>query len=222
MKYSVVVPVFLREESHKKLINETVGNIKQMSGNYELIIVDDGSPLSTEWLLDIADVYLKHDKNKGISEAWNTGKNRASNECVAIVNDDIKVPLGWLETLAKAFNDPDTGVSAPLQGGPFVKPYKTSYPYLEEDYSFYPGYCFMLKKDRFFEDFDPQFKTNCGDSDYWHRIKSADLRCMRVGLGVWHKEGGVLHGMNYDKITQDSLALFENKWGFDPRGVYYK
>lgn len=221
MKYSIVVPVYLREESHRQTVIDTLENIKQVSRDCELIIVDDGSPLPMDDIKKMADVYIKHNKNKGISAAWNTGKNKAISEYVAIVNDDIKVPFMWLETLAQAFIDKKTGVSAPIQGGPFVKPYRNAGSYLKENHKYYPGYCFMLRKDRFFEDFDNQFTSNCGDVDFWHRIREKGLECMRVGIGIYHKEGGVLHGMDYEKISRESLRKFEKKWGFYPLEEYY-
>lgn len=221
MKYSIVVPVLLREENHRQEVIDTLNNLKQMSSLFELIVVNDGSPLPMDDIARLADSYIEHRKNKGISAAWNTGKNAASAEYVAIVNDDVKVPLLWLETLSQAFVDKKTGVSAPMQGGPHIKPYRNAGQFLVESHKFYPGYCFMLRKDRFFEDFDEQFTSNCGDADYWHRIREKDLECKRVGLGVYHKEGGVLHGMDYDKISAESLKKFEKKWGFNPLEEYY-
>lgn len=220
MKYSVVMPVYLRRESHKEVVEHTIASIKSHSDDYELIIIDDASPLDTTFLKEAADIYIRHEVNGGISKAWNTGKNASSNEYVAIVNDDIKVPRLWLEALEGGFENDKTGTTAPMKGGPNTRP---SMPCISEyaDKKFYPGYCFMLKKDRFFEDFDEQFTTNCGDTDYWHRVYKANLECMRVGLCVWHREGGVLHGMDYLAISEESINKFINKWGFNPQKEYY-
>ena len=220
-EYSVVMPVYLREESHRQTVEDTIKNIRQVSREYELIIVDDASPRDTSFLESFADTYIRNDTNKGISYSWNVGKNSAHAEYVAIVNDDIKVPIGWLDRLKTGFTNEKAGVTAPMFGGPSFSPKTMASNYIGENKIFYPGYCFMLWKDRFFEDFDEQFTTNCGDVDYWHRIYKKGLECIRVGLEIWHKEGGVLHGMDYGKISDESLKLFEDKWGFNPQREYY-
>jgi len=221
MKHSVIMPVYLREESHRKVVEDTIKSIKQASGDYEFIIVDDGSTLDTKFLKKAADKYIRQ-KNQGISVAWNTGKNAAKGEYVVIVNDDVKVPLGWLDKLATGFREENTGVSAPFLGNPSVTPFINIEEDLIKKERFYPGYCFMLRKDRFFEDFDPQFTTNCGDTDYWHRVLMAGFQLVRVRMGIWHKEGDVLHKLDYSRVTEDSIEKFKAKHGFDPQTRYYR
>lgn len=220
MNTSIVMPLYLREESHKDLVIQTLESIRDGGGEYELILVDDGSPLDTEFTKELIDVHIRHPKNSGISAAWNTGMRASKGEYVVIVNDDIKVPSGWLKKLKQGFGTPMTGVTAPKRGGPHVEP-KIEDEMAFANHKFYPGYCFMLKKDVFFKPFDEQFRTNCGDTDYWHRIREAGFKCVRVGLNVWHKEGGVLHGMDYGTISKESIKLFEDKWGFNPQKKYY-
>lgn len=220
VKYSIVMPVFLREAKHKRVVLQTLDSIKNSSADYELIIIDDGSTSKTTFLDDYADVVVRR-KNKGISASWNDGMSKATAEYVVIINDDITVPIMWLQELSSAFNDAKVGVSAPQLGGMKVQPKRHPMTPVTYSHTFYPGYCFMLKKDRFYEPFDEQFKTNCGDVDYWHRIRDAGLECARVGLDIYHQEGGVLHSMGYDALSKKSLELFADKWGFNPQGIYY-
>lgn len=221
IKYSIVIPVFLREAEHKSVVEDTIESFRS---NYspeeaELIIIDDGSPLPTGFLKDKADVYVKQ-PNQGISRAWNVGMKLARGQYVLVANDDIRIASGLLESLSKAFENEKTGITAPENGGPNIIPsVSEGKPF--ENHKFYPGYCFMLKKDRFYEDFDTNFRTNCGDVDYWVRIREKGFETMRTPISVWHKEGGVLHKLNYSKITEDSLKLFEEKHGFNPIAEYY-
>lgn len=219
-KYSIVMPVYLRDQEHKAVVINTLKNIIKVSRDYELIIADDGSPLNTEFLSDFTDKVIRQ-KNRGISSAWNTGKNQATALFVAIVNDDIEVPHFWLEELSRGFEDKKAGVTAPIAGNPNLTPKRLVSGSTYYNHKFYPGYCFMLKKDRFFEDFDEQFTTNAGDVDYWHRVKERGLELVRVPIEIWHKEGDVLHKMGYEELSKNSLDKFVKKWGFNPQSEYY-
>lgn len=219
MRYSIVMPVYLREEAHKSVVLQTLENIHSTKGNAELIVIDDGSTLPTGFVREYADTYVRQ-PNQGISRAWNVGKWLARGDFVAIVNDDIVVPDGWLDALAEPFLKERCAVSAPMEGGPAVVPEITQIvPYT--NHKFYPGYCFMLSRHGYYRDFDPYFDTNCGDVDYWHTIKSVGLELYRAPLKIWHKEGDVLHGMNYQALTQTSIEKFIEKWHFNPQSEYY-
>ena len=219
MNYSIVMPVCLVREEHRSVVEETIKSIRETTNGDELIIIDDGSRLDTSFLKDAADIYYRQ-SNLGISKAWNVGKNKATHNYVAIVNDDIRLPIGWLSKLAQCFSFKGCGVAAPLRGGPNISPTIIGNS-VTSGRKFYPGYCFMLKRDRFFEDFDEEFRSNCGDTDYWYRVESEGLTLMRAGFSVYHKEGGVLGNMGYKELSQESLQLFKNKWGFDPIPEYY-
>lgn len=183
-KFSIVIPVYLRESEHKAVVEDCIDSFCQnyKEEDVELIIVDDGSPLPSGFLKDRAGTYVRQ-SNQGISRAWNVGKWLAKGEYVLIANDDIRIAPGLLETLCKGFDDEKTGVVAPQSGGPNVEPCTVSGPFFE-NHKFYPGYCFMLKRDRFFEDFDEQFKTNCGDTDYWLGVIKKGLKMIRAPVAV--------------------------------------
>ncbi|MCB1712525.1 MAG: glycosyltransferase family 2 protein [Candidatus Riesia sp.] len=221
MKYSIVIPVYLHKADHKQVVEETLQNIKSMMPeDSELIIVDDGSPEMTGFLRNYSDTYVRQ-PNQGIGRSWEVGRLLAQGEYVLFANDDIKLPPGALETLANGFNDEKAGVVAPRLGHFTTKPLNDPQGEYYYDKVFYPGYCFMLKRDRFYEEHDARFKTNCGDVDYWERIIRAGYGLLRAPLEIWHKEGGVLKEMDYDKLTNDSIQLFKLKHGFDPIPEYY-
>lgn len=221
MKYSVVMPCFFNREDKRETVVQTLESLKAtMPEDSELIVVDDGSTLPSGFLREYADTYVRQ-PNQGISRAWNAGMLLARGEYVAIVNDDIRVPEKWLDVLAGSFEFyPDCGVSGGT-GGPTHQPLTFKTVGSVREHVFFPGYCFMLKKDRFYEPFDEKFKTNCGDCDYWHRVRKAGLSLYKAPISVWHKEGDTLHAMDYSKITEESIAAFKAKHGIDPQGEYY-
>jgi glycosyltransferase involved in cell wall biosynthesis len=223
MKYSIGVPVFLREDAHRQVVIDTLENIKENSSKAEIIIVNNGSTIMSGFLKDYADVYINNEKNLGIAPGWNQIIDASHGDYLAICNDDILVPPYWLETLEEPFYEHmNCGVSAPMAGGPNEVPAILMGRNSLENYKYYPGYCFMLKRDRFFEHFDQQFVPfNFEDTDFWTRIKKAKLKLMRAPLSIWHKEGDVVHKINYKQINGENFYRFKDKWGFDPLQYFY-
>lgn len=216
------MPVYLTDEGRKQVVVETLESIKAHSSDCELIVVDDGSKVPSAFLKQYADTYVRQ-PNQGISRAWNVGKWLSKGEYVCVVNDDIKVCDGWLEALSAGFEQNLAAVTAPILAGPTVTPMLLTETRSKFDYKFYPGFCFMLWRERYFEDWDEQFKTNCGDTDYWHRIRLNGLDPLKVPLAIWHKEGDTLKRFSegYEVLSKHSIELFRNKWDIDPQPEYY-
>jgi len=93
---SVVMPAYNRE----KYIEESIKSIlNQTYNNFEFIIVDDGSTDDTEKIIntykdkDNRIVYIKNEKNMGISKTRNRGMDEAKGKYIAIMDsDDISLP----------------------------------------------------------------------------------------------------------------------------------
>lgn len=108
---SVIVPVYKVE----KYLNECINSIlAQTFAQFELILVDDGSPDSCPALCDAAAlrddrVRVIHQQNKGLSAARNAGMKIARGNWVAFVDSDDRVMPGYLERMYAAAQkaDPD-------------------------------------------------------------------------------------------------------------------
>lgn len=92
--FSVVIPAFNAE----KFVLETLNSVvNQTFGNYEIIVVDDGSTDNTyritKEFLDAENVnyrIIKHEKNRGIGAARNTGIKNSKGKYIAFLDaDDI-------------------------------------------------------------------------------------------------------------------------------------
>jgi glycosyltransferase involved in cell wall biosynthesis len=83
---------------------------------YEVIVVDDGSADGTPGVVRRAGFkYLRHDPPRGANAARNEGARAASADLIALVDDDIYAPPGWLRALVQgAERHPD----AEAFGGP--------------------------------------------------------------------------------------------------------
>lgn len=111
-KVSVIIPTFNRSELLKKAIESLE---KQSHQNLEIIIIDDFSTDNTAAIVaemtDDRIIYLKHEVNKGGSEARNTGLRRATGNFIGFLDSDDQWLPEKIEKQLEKFNDePDVGV----------------------------------------------------------------------------------------------------------------
>lgn len=221
MKFSIIMPCLFRKEEHKDAVIECIDSVKKHSYDYEFIIVDDGSPLDTQFLRDAADIFIRHSKPKGIAYGWNDGLKAATGEYYVVINDDIVVVEGWLDAMVEAFNTFPNAMAASTH----VQHLPQEYELLEKK-EWFPGMCFMLKPDTIEKIgyFDTQFVPfNFEDTDYWVRIlKYGGTLAQNHKLTVGHKMGQVIHQIeNNGEIDSENKKRFIKKWGFDPIPVMY-
>ena len=117
---SVIVPVYRVE----KYLNDCIDSIlAQTFTDFELILVDDGSPDGCPALCDAAAakdsrIRVIHQKNRGLSGARNAGLDAAEGEWIAFVDsDDMLLP----QALEKAHSTAEkTGADVVLYGFAFT------------------------------------------------------------------------------------------------------
>jgi len=98
---SVIVPVYQVEEYLSKCVDSI---LNQTFGDFELILVDDGSP---DRCGEICDRYkavdgrirVIHQLNQGVSAARNNGVKEAKGEYIAFIDSDDWVDKNYLSVL---------------------------------------------------------------------------------------------------------------------------
>ena len=101
---SIIVPVYQVE----KYLNECIDSIlAQTFTDFELILVDDGSPDNCPALCDAAAekdsrVRVIHKQNGGVSTARNAGLDAAQGNWIAFVDSDDTAAPEYLEKMHKA------------------------------------------------------------------------------------------------------------------------
>jgi glycosyltransferase involved in cell wall biosynthesis len=111
-KVSVIIPVYKVE----KYIAATVQSVlNQTYENFELLIIDDGSPdRSIEICQQFTDARIKiiRQPNRGVAAARNTGIRQAEGEYIALLDaDDLWVPQKLEKHVEHLDNSPEVGVS---------------------------------------------------------------------------------------------------------------
>ena len=110
---SVIIPVYKAEATLSRCINSV---LEQNYTDFELILIDDGSPDKSGEICDnfaSRDTRVKvvHKNNGGVSEARNEGINRASGQYVSFIDSDDSVSPDFLGKLFAALSDNDSDMS---------------------------------------------------------------------------------------------------------------
>lgn len=215
-KYTVGVLIYHRTQELVDMARDCVASVKKSSTDYELIIVDNGSTIKSDWECD---TLIRFDKNYGISHGWNAILKNARTEYVAIIGDDVIVREGWLEALKAALEMPLAGVANPhvqhLPPGAGIV----------ENYKWFSGACFMLPQSTVsrvgYFDENTYFPANFEDHDYWTRVYKKGLKCyVNYGMSVQHREGATVHAKDISEEFLTNKKRFMDKHGFDNQEVF--
>ena len=109
---SIIMPVYNEE---KKIINSVSSILKQSYGNFELIIVNDGSTDNTKMVLENLQkkdsrIKVFEQKNSGCAASRNAGLKLINGEYVTFIDSDDYILSNHLEMLVKAIQKSDLGI----------------------------------------------------------------------------------------------------------------
>lgn len=111
-KVTVIIPTYNRahviERPLKSLLNQTIDNV-------EIVVVDDGSSDDTDKILEnYMDrlTLVKHETNKGVCAAKNTGLDHIHGEWFTILDSDDEITPDALETLLAVPEKVDPSINA--------------------------------------------------------------------------------------------------------------
>ena len=113
---SIIVPVYNSEKYLRKTLSSI---LNQTFGDFELILIDDGSmDQSPEICREIAEKeprirYIRQE-NQGPSAARNNAVSMAQGEYISFIDSDDIVAPDYLESLHKALKENDSDISAVL------------------------------------------------------------------------------------------------------------
>lgn len=101
--FTVVVPAYNRPEALRSCLQALVGQDFDR-GSFEVIVVDDGSPIPLQSVLDSFDslLFIKciRQPNSGPATARNVGAAHARGRFLAFTDDDCRPSPSWLTCLA--------------------------------------------------------------------------------------------------------------------------
>jgi GT2 family glycosyltransferase len=216
---SIVIPVM--NQAH--FTKDVLANIREtVHTPCEIIIVDNGSDDETPKLLDGCKV-IRNASNKGISVSWNQGCKVAKGTHIAILNNDLKLPDGWAETLIAHGKD----AICPLytQGnragrrqptGTGTRPAKPC-GISPDGFS---GFCFLITRDAWERTgpFDERYFYWFSDRDYYNRLNDMGFQCVQaLDVSIHHYGSKTLNTCSdFDEIKAVELKEYREDWPHDP------
>lgn len=75
-------------------------NVQTIRDRLDVLVIDDGSPDATSAVArSLGASVIRHERNRGIAGARNTGIQAAQNEYVLLLDDDCEAEPGWAEAM---------------------------------------------------------------------------------------------------------------------------
>lgn len=220
-KYTVGILIYHRSQELVDMARNCLASVINSVNREEteILIIDNGSTVRTDYFEKNADTYIRFNENKGISRGWNTILKLARGKYITIINDDIIVHGNWLEELQKAMDMPQAGVAnVHVQHLPHGQG-------IVENYKWFSGSCFMLKQKTIEKVgyFDEEiFPANWEDIDYWLRAYQSGLKLYtNYGHSVQHLEGQTVHEKSISQHFMKNKEYVVKKYGFDPTSIFY-
>ena len=105
MKLSIVMLAWIRNNELYSLTDQTLQSFRDAegSGNTELIIVDNASPIGGDQLFNACDIFIRNKENVGYPKGVNQGVKVSSGDLIAVANNDIKVSPNWIKVTQEVF-----------------------------------------------------------------------------------------------------------------------
>ncbi|MEK7087120.1 MAG: glycosyltransferase, partial [Patescibacteria group bacterium] len=192
---SIIMPVYMVNYPLFHYTGTAIGSIRSHSkkGTYELIIVDNGSPIKPPNMQSYyAHKIVTNETNEGVSKAWNQGIRISFGEYIVLLNNDTQVYEHWMEDMKKCLDEGglDLVMATPMYSltEPFARWVESERERdrwkdkpIQESFSDFKDFsCVMFKKDLVDEIgiegkglFDEQFFAYASDSDLFKRMDQA-------------------------------------------------
>jgi glycosyltransferase involved in cell wall biosynthesis len=111
--FSIVIPTYNRPKQLAACL-QACARLDYPRDRFEIIIVDDGSPVPVEVLRNDGSNLMRitwlRQFNAGPASARNMGAQHARGDILAFTDDDCTPTQQWLRELAQSFNDVPTGL----------------------------------------------------------------------------------------------------------------
>lgn len=221
-KVSIIIPTYNRS----KLLSEAVKSLQEQTyENFEIIIVDDCSTDCTEEAVkkmeDERIVYVKHEMNKGGSEARNTGLRHATGGFIGFLDSDDQWQHDKLERQMEVFREySDVGVvytgMKVYQGKYLVKEVIPKYQgdllaKLVESNCIYTTSSILVKREVLEKvgGFDSSLPS-CQDWDLYLRLAQVSrFGFVEDSLVLYHLHPGDRISTNYKAVVDGHLQIYQ-------------
>lgn len=106
LNFSIIIAVYKREDELNELLESLM---HQSDSDFEVIVVDDGSPVSLESIVDEfkskLNIHYFYKENSGPAQSRNFGMERASGNYFIFLDSDTIAPKNYIQTVRKELSE---------------------------------------------------------------------------------------------------------------------
>lgn len=206
MKTSIILPTYCPDEQVHGYLMDFIQSLSDSTNrnDYEFIVVENGS--RTPELQKLADRYIHYREPIGYARAVNIGLALATGEYIVIMNNDLRIPRGWLRTMIAQY---EGGILAPID---FPYPHVVSNPILEDSHWFS---MVMMDRATFTKVgyLDQQLPYRFHDQDYTIRTKKLGLPVRQTtSVQVQHINSATYAKMGRNEDLEERQIMI-NRYG---------
>ncbi len=224
---SIILPVYLTNYSLFHYTGNCIGNVRAYTktGKYELIVVDNGSPIQPPSLQSYyADRVIKNTDNLGYTKACNQGIRMSRGEFIVLLSNDVQVFENWLEGMLEGIKSGNDLVMAhPMYSltEPFARAIESRAVWDgRKKFDSIPGgkdfSCVMFERSLVDEigTLDEQFFNYCSDTDFLKRMDEAGRKYAMIDrVATSHLSDATGFSISETpEIMNKDKALFKEKW----------
>lgn len=208
---SVVIPCHIMTEEHLKLTQQAVASL----GEVELIVIDDASLLGGGYLRSIADTYVRNKKNLGYGRSVNKGLKLATNDYIAIANNDIRISPNWQEVTEEVFKNPKC-MTCHFRQTDYDEPFEYGNKIIYEGKE---RWChasfFVINKNVDFFLYDEHYKNTYDDWHYFFELRKRGWKQGYTDRAQFqHIHSATIPFMEkHDETNKENAEYFKSYWG---------
>lgn len=184
---SVVIPGYNNSELSSQVLQDVLRTADYQRHEFELIFVDDGSYDDTPAVVRAFGdqvIYLRHDQNRGVAPAWNTGVRACTGDFVVILNNDVRITDDrWMSKLVNAV------AGRKAIAGPELVTYNAATEYNGRNQPYLNGWCYVFPR-RIFDEiglFEEAFApASFEDVEFCTRAAAYGYELVEVPLRMQH------------------------------------
>lgn len=208
---SVVIPCYIFDKQLLCITQQCLDSIRQTQEDCELIVVDNGSNIGQDYMMEVADIYIRNPKNKGFVKASNQGIKLSTQPYIVSGTNDNVYPQGWFKELQNTLEVAGVGCVKPMIQGDDIKG-----KYWVECVANAP---FMIKREilEAVGLYDERFFNNWCDNDFSWRLLKMGLKTYTTPGTVFSHVGQatIKKLINHDEVHNHDYNAFVNKWKDD-------
>lgn len=226
MNIVISILTFNKIECTKECLNSLFASPKFPS--HKIVVSDNGSTDGTiEYLESLKEIHLvKNSENLGFSKAHNKIMKMYSDSDIVLMNNDIKVPFGWLSTLWHCVEKRKLGAASPaikvsngLNVGAILNERAMGRSLINDFMKpdWITGSCIYITRETIntIGMLDENFRFYYEDVDYCKRMKEAKINfeCIR-DIVIEHKDSASSTSSQKKQMMEESRKYFAKKWGY--------